>query len=423
MNASGEHYDGPVGNYYFRMYFDVTTCDITSCLLDIEHIMGDNLIDEISFNNNPPHSVNFDFFQSYQLSMTIPPNELVLGQNYITVRCYNEGNYTGIQIKGKIIVQSSGSNSGSTNASFFSSINNGQLSVNSQVFNGSHIWKVYSISSGITGQYTFLGAFTGPAFSVGLLNPHLCYYITHSVDSDCGYACAAQIICGAECDEKECNLTPPTGLTVSRVGGQDFLSWNPVPGAISYTVEITPNDPRCCGQIDPGGDGWISAPLVFSNIFGTSHTVDNHTFEAGPGDVILTCYSWRVIAKCPDGGTVSSASTCSNGSAPGGSGSFIDKSNTGSVGPLSPEESSRLTIYPNPTNGMISFEVKTEKEDVYTITITDLAGKKIESFEQMKTNDRQLTITWDTASLVAGEYLVTIVNSANEIMVKKFIKE
>ena len=72
---------------------------------------------------------------------------------------------------------------------------------------------------------------------------------------------------------------------------------------------------------------------------------------------------------------------------------------------------------------MISFEVKTEKEDVYTITITDLAGKKIESFEQMKTNDRQLTITWDTASLVAGEYLVTIVNSANEIMVKKFIKE
>ena len=72
---------------------------------------------------------------------------------------------------------------------------------------------------------------------------------------------------------------------------------------------------------------------------------------------------------------------------------------------------------------MISFEVKTEKEDVYTVTITDLAGKKIESFEQMKTNDRQLTITWDTASLVAGEYLVTIVNSANEIMVKKFIKE
>ena len=120
---------------------------------------------------------------------------------------------------------------------------------------------------------------------------------------------------------------------------------------------------------------------------------------------------------------MSSASTCSNGSAPGGSGSFIDKSNTGSVGPLSPEESSRLTIYPNPTNGMISFEVKTEKEDVYTITITDLAGKKIESFEQMKTNNKQLRITWDTTSLVAGEYLVTIVNSANEIMVKKFIKE
>ena len=72
---------------------------------------------------------------------------------------------------------------------------------------------------------------------------------------------------------------------------------------------------------------------------------------------------------------------------------------------------------------MISFELKTEKEDVYTVTITDLAGKKIESFEQMKTNNKQLRITWDTTSLVAGEYLVTIVNSANEIMVKKFIKE
>ena len=309
-------------------------------------------------------------------------------------------------------------------ASFWGKIADGKLSVNSPTQSSSHVWKVYSITNGTAGQYTHLGTFTDPSFSLDLVNPKLCYYVTHSIDhTPCGYACAAQIICGAECDEKECNLTPPTGLTVSRVGGQDFLSWNPVPGAISYTVEITPNDPRCCGQIDPGGDGWISAPLVFSNIFGTSHTVDNHTFEAGPGDVILTCYSWRVIAKCPDGGSVSSASTCSNGSAPGGSGSFIDKSNTGSVGPLSPEESSRLTIYPNPTNGMISFEVKTEKEDVYTITITDLAGKKIESFEQMKTNNKQLRITWDTTSLVAGEYLVTIVNSANEIMVKKFIKE
>ena len=547
VNSSGNHLNvSEAGFYEYRMHFNVSTCNIKSAVINLVHIGGDNEIDQITLNNNTPHALSFSHnpFTNNTI-IALSSSELVLGQNFITVRVNNFEIFTGMEIKGEIIIEhdwldfelrnknnqvnteycieedvflkdigsfpagirilqlsemngntpvwtmpfgviGSGQVLGSPiglvsgnpfevnitklfennvptpvvfqpgktyrikllhsggcglvevskeftykcctssiNAFFGSKINNGQLSVISPMIKGTHEWKVYSIANGVTGQYTLLKTYTTPNFLFDLTGTSTCYYVTHSITTPCGDACAAQIICKAECGDKECNLTVPTGLSVNHANGTtDILTWNSVPGAVSYTIEVTPNDPRCCG-----GDGPLSAPYVFSNV-SSPYTLSVGAAEEGPigpGETVLRCYSWRVVAKCPDGGIVYSASKCSEGdgivSGGGNEHGEMGKRNTSSVDKPIQQKSAQVNVYPNPTKAIISFEVNTIKEEVCNIIITDLGGKKIESFYNMKTSNKKLSINWNTSSLSAGEYFVKIITSDKQIIIKKFIKE
>jgi hypothetical protein len=351
------------------------------------------------FENNSPTPVVFQPSKTYRVRIKSSGSCSLALDKYFTYKCC----------------------ASSIDASFWGKISNGQLSVSSPTIKGTHEWKVYSIANGITGQYTLLSSYTTPSFLFDLTGTSTCYYVTHSIKTPCGDACAAQIICKTDCDEKECNLASPTGLTVNHVNGRiDLLTWTPVPMAVSYTVEVTPNDPRCCG----GGGNSISAPFVFSNISSAAYELNVGAGGIG-GEVMVGCYSWRVIATCPDGGSVSSGFKCSGGD---GIGSGGGNNEMGKRALTTGEDAtvvgkSAVNVFPNPTKGMISFEISTTKEEVCNITITDLAGKKIESFENMKTSNKKLSINWNAAALSQGEYLVKIVTSDNQLFVKKFIKE
>lgn len=91
--------------------------------------------------------------------------------------------------------------------------------------------------------------------------------------------------------DKKCSCAPrcvpkaPTSLKCNTSTKGSIISWDPIPGAY-YKVVLTINDPDCCPQ---------SAALPYSivwDVYGTDTLVRNS---------VAGCFSWKVIAICPDG--------------------------------------------------------------------------------------------------------------------------
>lgn len=95
--------------------------------------------------------------------------------------------------------------------------------------------------------------------------------------------------CSTEFSVKECSCTPPppgpVGLGCVPGDESSNLSWAPVPGAVSYKVSITTNDPACCPQSNFG----------LAKLFNTSTA--NISIPRTEG----ACFSWRVRAVLADG--------------------------------------------------------------------------------------------------------------------------
>jgi hypothetical protein len=90
---------------------------------------------------------------------------------------------------------------------------------------------------------------------------------------------------------KKCSCTPvacvpktPINLKCVSLASGSQISWDPIPGA-TYQVIITTNDPACCHTNQPG----------FSMVWNvaTTNTIVPTT--------VAGCFSWYVIAICPDG--------------------------------------------------------------------------------------------------------------------------
>lgn len=518
----------PGGDYYYRMvfFYDKTSCPIQSAVINLNYVGADNIMNEISVNNNP-HTVNITFnpFLSNQV-IILATSEIVQGQNEIVIRVHNYANSkTGMEIAGNVTITNSAvinfdleDQDGHPKNQFcigaedvvidgttypINSVNNysidlgtvngnnftliGQigliggapLSVNitdyfenqptpitfqtgvtyrikmkintancglvestndftyaccdnstpDPTFNlstsavtvlkgesrvsGSHTWEVYTMPYANSGNYTLLGTFTGLTFSYAGAGP--CYYVKHTVTNECGTDCDAQTICNSSCDANmECTISAPTNLNFDASTG--MFTWDPVPGASHYFIEVTLDDLSCCPPADPDGPVSVHAPkIIYSST--NSHKLNSIVDLGGQ---MFRCFSWRVIAVCPNGTRSSSESKCVSWGAYEGNG--FGKTSTPNVGKGN-AETANVNVYPNPTKGMVSFEINTTKEEVCNITIMDIAGKKIESFDNMKTSNKKLSINWNTAALSQGEYLVKIVTSDNQMFVKKFIKE
>lgn len=205
--------------------------------------------------------------------------------------------------------------SNSANAMFTSSIKNGVFSA--RALGGAvHDWKVYKLSSA-TGQplTPYPKSYNTPEISA---TGSSCYFVRHAVSNACGTDCKSQRLCDKPCTEADpCLLPAPTGAQFNQANGT--FSWNSVPGAVFYILDVIHCDPACCPiskESDPyncdpvfgGGAGPnVSLPYGSLTVMGTSRVFNAADFGfIGP----VNCFSWHVYAVCENGAKGLVSSNC-----------------------------------------------------------------------------------------------------------------
>jgi hypothetical protein len=190
------------------------------------------------------------------------------------------------------------------------------------------------------------------------------------------------------------------------------FSWNPVPGAASYTVEVTLNDPACCP-----GNPYDSRPkklLLPTNSYQVSFLQD---FDL---DYMPSCFSWKVIAYCPDGSSVSTQSQCAFPDA------MIEygKKSMGAGGKEHEgSDRNKINVFPNPAKGTVAIDVVTAAETVLNISICDAHGKVVKTFDNLKTTDSKCTVKWNTQGVSKGIYAVKVTTQDKRVMTSKLVVE
>ncbi|MEM7187844.1 MAG: T9SS type A sorting domain-containing protein, partial [Bacteroidota bacterium] len=264
-----------------------------------------------------------------------------------------------------------------------------------------HEWLLFTSPNPSGGPYTLIDQQTGTDYTYGPIDDEIYYFLVHRVITDCGEVCYGQSICrncdplkGAceLCMEFDCSilddiipdcetLPAPTNLMVDG----DTLTWDPVPGAVSYIVS------------SPGGtDPQIACPceLPVSIIPITTNT----NSLVLPEGLQRQCFIWMVTAVCHDGTT-------------------SDPSNQECFMPIrrSSENSSEISqIAPNPNNGNMNFVVQTSYDSEVTVEVHDFYGKLIQTFVTSLEAHTPSTISWDAAGQLArGIYFVTFKTDQN----------
>jgi hypothetical protein len=271
---------------------------------------------------------------------------------------------------------------------------------------GTHNWEVWGSYTGNVGTYTYVGNYDYNYFA---LNAGVnCYFIKHTVTNECGTACKAISVCNANCDWQPCGLQVPTNLYIDY--STYTFNWNAVPGADHYVIEIILDDPSCCG--DPAG------PLSFLSIRTITSYTNSHTlnYAADFGDMIWSCYSWRVLAVCPNG-----ASTLSDPQCVGGG--HDHRSMPADHNNVNVEGLTTLRVFPNPTKGLTTFEIETAKDIEFNIDIFDVNGKSIKTFSNVKSTGKRTLVNWDTESFSKGTYLVRVTTSDQQVINSTLIVE
>ena len=218
------------------------------------------------------------------------------------------------------------------------------------------------------------------------------------LDTGCKYR-ASKRACGA-IEIPQCFIGIPSGLEFTGVNiwGGYVLDWNDVLGAGSYQLEITLNDPDCCSN---GNEVVIVTTSSFTQ----------STYTYYPKDVFATpCFSWRVIAHCPDGnGSSTSESTCLFG--------FQSEQEFDTRSTILDQE---ITIFPNPAVDVINVEATGLTSSNAEILIMDAQGKLILN-TNVSVQGEHLQYTWNIPSEVsAGVYFIQIKDQTN-VYTKKFL--
>lgn len=94
------------GDYFYKQTFNFPMCNsATSASITFSSIGADNLLSYIYINGHP-HAVNAAFNPIlFNVTITIPPSEIIPGLNIITVKVYNNGySPTGFVAKGDLTV-------------------------------------------------------------------------------------------------------------------------------------------------------------------------------------------------------------------------------------------------------------------------------------------------------------------------------
>lgn len=192
---------------------------------------------------------------------------------------------------------------------------------------------------------------------------------------------------------KDCSTceeaTPPKNLHVNG----DVLSWDPVIGATSYVVfSPSQSDDNCsCKGIS------MHPPIqVFTNSYTVLPALANN------------CFLWKVQAICNNGASAitSEETMCYEG--------FLAEK----------EKSMAASIFPNPSKGILNFNISVFKKTTVNIEIYAMTGHKIASLQQPVFASKQNTFSWNVRhKLHKGIYFVHIKTDLLTIIKKIMIAE
>ncbi|MBL7727849.1 MAG: T9SS type A sorting domain-containing protein [Dinghuibacter sp.] len=243
-----------------------------------------------------------------------------------------------------------------------------------------HQWYLFSSPNPDGGPYTLVHQSTNSTYTSPSLPDGLYYFLIHRVKSPCGEDCfgrrvnhlVARTTDGADCTlcgDIDCAIvdslitpckTPANLISDCRTG---VLSWDAVPGATGYTVEITYNDPNCCR----------SPYQPFSNRFEV--TGNSYTIRSIPINSIY-CISWKVMAHCGKEGSAWSRSVC------------MDCSGGGIIGKASPtgagaeQQALNPVIAPNPNKGSMNLYLDAPGNLTLSVDIYGATGKLVHNMKQ-----------------------------------------
>jgi len=415
LSPIGEHTSlAPQGYYYYKMNFTLPNfCSKPAdaqAIMDLRHIGGDNLIDQIIVNGNV-YPVSFAFGPTWGPGWLNVIADIVPGLNEIQVRLNNYGSFMGIEIEGDLTIN----NMIYQDASFCVSVNGTSVTATPNSMPGYHVWDVYSSATGNPGSYTYLGSYNTPTLNVNIPGSGPCYFIRHKYEGECGYDCSAQTVCSVPCEgppHGQCDLTPPTNLHFDASSNKFY--WDPVPGAVSYIIEFFPWDASCCRGTSTG-EVMIYYPPLSIPVGGTSYTLN-------PGDFgtrfVPWCFGWRVRAVCENGATTVSEKKC----AQLGDIKWGDKSATLGTAATDPNRAS-VDVFPNPTQDMVDLVLQTGKDVSFTIFVYDIGGRLVKTVGEQNTVGNRAVVRMDAQSLGAGVYMIMVTTSDKQTITKKLVVE
>ena len=290
----------------------------------------------------------------------------------------------------------------------------------------SSLWFLYSHENFGSGPYTPVESGEGPDYEFTTqLEPASCYTLVHKVITPCGECCYAREIChsgggllrhddpgtGIDCEtiqDEFCKALEPANLSCRQVGAFVSLSWDPVPLAQGYTVSITQNDPDCCH----------TSETPITNFYDVTNSVVTVYLPTG------TCYSWEVVAICPNGSLSPPAQACGTSpcSSPDGGGESDgegdgrfghnhggqQQANTSKIeGQI---VDAQLQVFPNPASNVVNFDITTaQASQEVTIKVYDLNARLITTITNFSNDGNQIFGKWiPTSEVKNGIYLIEV---------------
>lgn len=249
---------------------------------------------------------------------------------------------------------------------------------------------------------------TDNVFLVPASFPDCFWWRVRSVFSDGSRSEWSEKMC--DCNEPEvipCVTPINLDCEIETSAGTRTISWDPVVGALGYSVSITYNDPACC----PTGVDPVS----------TTEVSTTSTFLSGisPNE----CFSWKVRTICTDAPTYSewSESKCS-------SDCYFPVAKASSSGRVEVVDGDdvkssllEMTLVPNPANEFVTITVYDDGDaatyENTVLSITDISGTEVYRDDMTINTPKGVELK----NLKPGLYLCKVINGDHVLSSSKLV--
>jgi len=244
----------------------------------------------------------------------------------------------------------------------------------------------YSIQYKLSSSGTWLSAGTVVATNLTITGLAASSSYNWRVKANCSVYSATASFTTLAAGNGNCNA--PVNLTnVSVSATSAVLSWSPVGGASTYTLQLK---------------------YANSNVYYTLGTVSSTQVSLN-GLQPSTNYAWRIKANCSDYSAALPLNTPAGFQQGPASASLSDGTVT-----LTALEKVSLQMFPNPVSRMLNLQWDGVLTDETRVWINDASGRRW--LDQVYSN------VLDVASLPAGMYVVVLVDGKEKLAVEQFIK-